>query len=426
MKKRRSSKATKSTPGVKKVQSVEKIDKLLVDTQIDNSNKSMWKVDEVKLDSTEQSPAKEATIEFRDALAKSIIDQTNLGIKENIESIKPGNLDNLVALIPRDRHLLVPINVQALVVPSTDNSTKQDKTKSNQGLEIRTNNNNDNPKLKQITNQTFAERAELKTEFRESNANSDKQDYWGIPEAFDYTSSNPRTTGLKTGIHLFWSLPNALLDGELKQTSQSILDDFEYQNPDDLVPEEFIPCDEGFSHPITFREAVENRVEFTTDDKPDGNLNEMLKFRQLPDLWLVVRIENKSNFKAWVVDSVTLEVSTLAAFNPTTRNSNIDELTAIGPNEGDFYWTATYDNSKQRFGFHDVPGPGENGPFDYMVCGWYTNKENDPAYMDETTAEEKWFDHIKNELKWGVKRRDVDDDPNIFYNIGHLNGGLTK
>ena len=216
MKKRRSSKATKSTPGVKKVQSVEKIDKLSVDTKIDNSNKTMWKVDEVKLDLNEQSPAKETTIEFRDALAKSIIDQTDLGIKENIESIKPENLDNLVALIPRDRHLLVPINVQALVVPSTDNSTKKDKTKSNQGLEISTNNNNNNnnPKLKQIPNETFAERAGLKTEFRESNANSDNKEYWGIPEAFDYTSSNPRTTGLKTGIHLFWSLPNALLDGE--------------------------------------------------------------------------------------------------------------------------------------------------------------------------------------------------------------------
>ena len=206
----------------------------------------------------------------------------------------------------------------------------------------------------------------------------------------------------------------------MKQTSQSILDNFQYQDPDDLVPEEFIPCDEGFSHPITFREAVENRVEFTTDDQPEGNLNDTLSFKQLPDLWVIVRIENKVNFKAWVVDSVTLEVSTLASFNPQTRKSDIAELTAIGPNQGDFYWTATYDNSKQRFGFHDLPGPGENGPFDYMVCGWYTDKQNDPVYMDENTAEETWFDYIKKELKWAVKRQDVDDDPNIFYNLGFI------
>ena len=423
MKRRRSSKVTKNTTNVDKIQSVEKVEKLDVDAKIDNSNKSMWKVDEVKLDLNEKSPVEEETVEFRDALAKSIIDQTDLGIKENIESIKAENLENIGALIPRDRHLLVPINVQALVVPSLESGIKQDKNKSNQDLRL---DNLDNQNIKQRNFEFFPERADLKTDFRESNTNSDNEEYWGIPEAFDYTSSNPQTTGLKTGIHLFWSLPNALLDGELKQTSQSILDNFEYQNPDDLVPEEFIPCDEGFSHPITYKEAVENRVEFTIEDQPDGNLSDTLTFKQLPDLWLIVRIENKSNFKAWVVDSVTLEVSTLASFNPTSRSSNIDELTPIGPNDGDFYWTATYDNSKQRFGFHDVPGPGEDGPFDYMVCGWYTNKDNDPAYMDENTAEETWFDYIKNELKWGVKRQDVDDDPNIFFNIGHTFGGLSK
>ncbi len=424
MKKRRSSKVAKNNSNNNKIQLDEQnLQKTQMKTQLDDSNKSMWKVDEVKLNLNEKSPVEQETVEFRDALAKSIIDQTDLGIKENIESIKAENLENIGALIPRDRHLLVPINVQALVVPSMEMGIKGDKSKANRNPALK---NVDQQEIKEKTIKVHPKRAELKTDFRESKVNSDNEEYWGIPEAFDYTSSNPQTTGLKTGIHLFWSLPNALLDGELKQTSQSILDNFEYQNPDDLVPEEFIPCDEGFSHPITYKEAVENRVEFTVEDQPDGNLNDTLKFKQLPDLWLIVRIENKSNFKAWVVDSATLEVSTLASYNHTTRNSNIDELTAIGPNQGDFYWTATYDNSKQRFGFHDVPGPGENGPFDYMVCGWYTNKDNDPAYMDENTAEETWFDYIKNELKWGVKRQDVDDDPNIFFNIGHTFGGLSK
>ena len=423
MRKRRSSKVTDKISTIDKVQNDMNIEKAQVNTKIQDSNESMWKVDDIGLDLNEKSPVEENNVEFRDALAKSIIDQSDLGIKENIESIKPENLENISAMIPRDRHLLVPINVQALVVPSMEKSVEKGRNKPSLNPSLK---EIDKDSIEQKTLRTHPQRADLKTDFREGNINSESEEYWGIPEAFEYTSSNPQTTGLKTGIHLFWSLPNALLDGELKQTSQSILDNFEYQNPDDLVPEEFIPCDEGFSHPITFREAVENRVEFTTEDQPEGNLNDTLKFKQLPDLWLVIRIENKKNFKAWVVDSVTLEVSTLASFNPSTRNSKIEELTAIGPNQGDFYWTATYDNSKQRFGFHDLPGPEEDGPFDYMVCGWYTNKDHDPAFMDENTAEETWFDYIKNELKWGVKRQDVDDDPNIFFNIGHLVGGLSK
>jgi len=423
MKKRRSSKSRKEVSNIDTNQSNNhQLEKSQIKTPASDSSNTMWKVDEANINLNEKAPIEQESIEFRDALAKSIIDQTDLGIKENIESIKPENLDKLDSILPRNRHLLVPINVQSLVVPTMINASKGDKSKSSRNLsvgEVETNN-------KQKTIKAYPKRAELKTDYREDNTNSEGEEYWGIPEAFEYTSSNPQTSGLKPGIHLFWSLPNALLDGEVKQTNPSILDDFEYQNPDDLVPEEFIPSDEGFSHPITFREAVENRVEFTVDDQPEGHLNDTLKFKQLPDLWLIVRIENKSNFKAWVVDSVTLEVSTLASFNPTSRQSNIDELTAIGPNQGDFYWTATYDNSKHRFGFHDLPGPGENGPFDYMVCGWYTNKDHDPAHMDENTAEETWFDFIKKELKWGVKRQDIDDDPNIFFNIGHVIGGFSK
>ena len=423
MKKRRSSKSSKKVSNNDTVQSnTHKLEKSQVKTQAKNSNNTMWKVDEANIELNDKAPLEQESIEFRDALAKSIIDQTDLGIKENIESIKPENLDNINAMLPRKRHLLVPINVQSLVVPTMTIASKGDKTKSSRNQFVGEVEANDKQKIIK----TYPKRADLKTDYREDNTNSEAEEYWGIPEAFEYTSNNPQTSGLNPGIHLFWSLPNALLDGEIKQTNPSILDDFEYQDPDDLVPEEFIPSDEGFSHPITYREAVENRVEFTVDDQPEGYLSDTLKFKQLPDLWLVVRIENKTNFKAWVVDSVTLEVSTLAAFNPSSRQSKIDELTAIGPNQGDFYWTATYDNSKQRFGFHDLPGPGETGPFDYMVCGWYTDKDHDPAYMDENTAEETWFDFIKKELKWGVKRQDIDDDPNIFFNIGHMFGGLAK
>ena len=194
MKKRRSSKVAKSSSNANKIQMDEQnLQKTQMKTQLDDSNKSMWKIDEVKLDLNEKSPVEQETIEFRDALAKSIIDQTDLGIKENIESIKPENLDNISALIPRDRHLLVPINVQALVVPSMEMGIKGDKSKANRNPELK---NIDKPDLKEKTIKLHSQRAELKTDFRESKTNSDNEEYWGIPEAFDYTSSNPQTLSL--------------------------------------------------------------------------------------------------------------------------------------------------------------------------------------------------------------------------------------
>ena len=118
--KRRTSKVTDTISTIEKYNNDMNIEKAQVNTKIEDSNKSMWKVDDIGLDLNEKSPVEENNVEFRDALAKSIIDQSDLGIKENIESIKPENLENISAMIPRDRHLLVPINVQALVVPSME------------------------------------------------------------------------------------------------------------------------------------------------------------------------------------------------------------------------------------------------------------------------------------------------------------------
>ena len=194
MRKRRSSKVTDKSPTIDKVQNNMSIEKAQVNTKIEDSNKSMWKVDDIGSKLNEKSPVEENNVEFRDALAKSIIDQSDLGIKENIESIKPENLENISAMIPRDRHLLVPINVQALVVPSMERSVEKGRNKPSL-----------NPSLKEIDKEsieqkafaTHPHRADLKTDFREGNINSESEEYWGIPEAFEYTSSNPQTTGLK-------------------------------------------------------------------------------------------------------------------------------------------------------------------------------------------------------------------------------------
>ena len=79
-----------------------------------------------------------------------------------------------------------------------------------------------------------------------------------------------------------------------------------------------------------------------------------------------------SSRKTWVIDSVNLEVTPLASFSSSSRNSKIPEMTAIGPNDGDFYWSATYDREGQIY-FHDLPGNSDVGPFDYFVRGWYSD-----------------------------------------------------
>ena len=43
--------------------------------------------------------------------------------------------------------------------------------------------------------------------------------------------------------------------------------------------EHFIVCDEGFEHPLTFKDAVENRIEFMTEDDSEiTNLNELFEY----------------------------------------------------------------------------------------------------------------------------------------------------
>ena len=180
-----------------------------------------------------------------------------------------------------------------------------------------------------------------------------------------------------------------------------------------------IPTEEGFSHPITFAEAISQRIEFSIQDDDEANeLNQTLKFRQLPDTWVVIRREHRTTanpdsngIRIWLIDAVSMDVTPLQNAELPTRDTDVIELTALGPDPGDFHWTATYDNVIGRFGFFDPMVGKESGIFDYLVCGWYANKSKDPAYMEEDAAESDWFEMIKNDLRWSVNRMDVDDDP---------------
>lgn len=350
--------------------------------------------------------------EFNQAQATEVVDQRSRGYKDQFidESVKDALSSGLS--IPRDKHLLVPVNVQAYVVPR--NSTQvitlpgQSKDKPSKNP----------PTIPQDETTTF--HAPLGLDFRPL-ADGEEELVWRIPNAFTREINGKDGGGLPPGIHLYWSMPRALLEGRAKEVEDP-LDEFEYLETDGDVPENFVSTDPNFEHPISFADAISNRVEFTTEGSDaDSELNDDLEFPYLPDYWLVIRRSHSSQrnmagiLRSWVIDAVSKEVTQLSSFQPSSRAANIPELTALGPNAGDVHWVATYENVAGRFGFHDLPGVDEQGPFDYMVCGWYSDQTLDPAYMEATASENAWFEHIEHVLRWSVNRNNVDNDAEVSY-----------
>ena len=387
--------------------------------------KSPWNTD-VDIDTSNFEKAVDTAVEFEPVLAEEVLEQAGVSIKVENKGAgaveHPGIAENLTGIKPsvssnQKRHLLVPVNVQALVVPPEPSHVKQPMQRKSGKQE------SGKDELTKPIQSTHPKMANLKTAYRSADGSTDgtspEEDLrWDIPGPFDYISSNPNKTGHPVGIHLLWTLPRALLTGKMKAKetlSEAFadvdMDESGYIDPSELIPEHFIVCDEGFEHPLTFKDAVENRIEFMTEDDSEiTNLNELFEYMHLPDLWIVSRSGMNSSRKTWVIDSVNLEVTPLASFSSSSRNSKIPEMTAIGPNDGDFYWSATYDNAKGRFTFHDLPGNSDVGPFDYFVCGWYSDSTNDPVYMKATAAEEAWFKRIREDLQWNVNRDNIDKD----------------
>ena len=350
--------------------------------------------------------------EFKQAQASDVVDQLSRGYKDGLidESIKDALNPNL--FIPRDKHLLVPINVQAYVVPRNDDQIiafpGQSKDKPSKKA----------PAHSQEETTTF--HAPLGLDFRPLEEGEEEL-VWRIPNAFTREINGKNGGGLPPGIHLYWTLPRALLEGRAKEVEDP-MDGFEYLETSGDVPETFISTDPNFEHPISFADAIKHRVEFTTEeDDSDSELNDALEFPYLPDYWLVIRRSHSTQknmvgtLRSWVIDAATKDVTPLSSFEPSSRATNIPELTALGPNAGDVHWMATYENVAGRFGFHDLPGVEEEGPFDYMVCGWYSDQTLDPAYMEATASENVWFEHIEHVLRWSVNRNNVDNDAEVSY-----------
>lgn len=140
------------------------------------------------------------------------------------------------------------------------------------------------------------------------------------------------------GIHIHWALPDGLLRGDLE---------------DD-------------------------------EDSP-------LSLRPLPNRWLVVRMTGPENtrtvdLRAWVVASETGRVYDLEDYPDGDNTGDGDQLEPgelDGVVGGSPSWTAGYDSTRNRFGFHDPltdlnPNQITTRLASYVIIGWWSERASDP------------------------------------------------
>ncbi|MBT4059599.1 MAG: hypothetical protein HOE69_04755 [Euryarchaeota archaeon] len=214
----------------------------------------------------------------------------------------------------------------------------------------------------------------------------------------DDKSSSLMHGDLEPGIHLHWAMPDGLLSD---------------------VPTE--SEEDGYvdSLPHTATIGVEQPVEVA---------DETIELRPLPDRWLVVRFwpasyhpTNEStqlkrvadwNTESWVINAADATRSSLATWRapplPPQESEWPLELTALGPDGDDPYWTARYDSVRERFTFHDVPPDNVIGPLNYLVCGWYSNHTEDPLWFPPGASMDDW-EKTMDELGWNVWEQLIQD-----------------
>ena len=356
--------------------------------------------------------------------------ETNPLIRENISALDEGiglesdlldggKLDQWTVdpNLHKGPRILVPVDVQAFVVPekSTPHSSAKSKSKDPTSLWAA-------PVSEKSIKSSNSLRADLHVTEKE---NGDNGTIYGLPDPFDQ-ETDPATS-LEPGIHLFWSLPDALMRGEEKEESRDI---DEYTGLDEEIPSDIAGSRAG----ITYGEAIEESLEFEAED--DAMDLSDFNFPQLPDRWLIVRhwrpTRGRPMTKKWVLESHTGDSETLDTWVSPGKSASMPELTAVGPGVGDIYWTVTYDNARNRFTFHDIPEDQVNGPFDYLVSGWYSDETRDPLWMPMSTPETEWMSRFEDELRWKLPSPYyggmVDGDPEMSFvpintHFKYLGGG---
>ena len=137
-----------------------------------------------------------------------------------------------------------------------------------------------------------------------------------------------------------------------------------------------------------------------------------LDFPELPDRWVVVRVLYPDGgrppvLRGWVIDSVEGSVTPLADYagTPATTDDRptLDRLD--GTAGGSLHWTAVYEASVNRFGFHDPLNDDqlENRPSDratYVVAGWASTTDRDP--LGPTRTEKLDLFELLDRLGWSA------------------------
>lgn len=335
----------------------------------------------------------------------------NRGLNVGKETFKDDKFDNHWGIDPNlhtGPRILVPVDVQALVVPKPVSSTKSKSNSRSPPSSV----DFTIPISEKSILTSNATRADLHVTLKE---NQDRNDVYSLPGPFDQ-ESNPATS-LEPGIHLFWALPDSLMRGDESESSIEDEDD-EYLELDHQVPPEIAGSRTGISYSEAIRDSIEFEVEDDVMDLSDFD------FPQLPDRWLIVRQWKSGRTlmtKKWVLESDTGSSDTLETWSSPGKSTASPEMTAVGPGAGDIYWTVTYDSARNRFTFHDTPEDHVVGPFDYLVAGWYSDETQDPLWMPMSTAETDWMSYFEDELRWKLPEPwlggMVDGDPDLDYTV---------
>lgn len=137
-----------------------------------------------------------------------------------------------------------------------------------------------------------------------------------------------------------------------------------------------------------------------------------LDFPELPDRWVVVRVlypdgRSQPLLRGWVVDSAQGSVTPMATYSGTPRaNDDVPSFERVdGAVGGSLHWTAVYEASAGRFGFHDPLTDDHltRQRFDratYVVAGWASTVERDPLGATRTDKVDL-FD-LLDRLRWSA------------------------
>lgn len=196
-------------------------------------------------------------------------------------------------------------------------------------------------------------------------------------EGMPFGSYAQRLFGTRTempGIHLHWTMPDALLHG--------------VHNGEDAIDFPELPNRWIIQRSCSKKSNIERKVwiiesDFVTND-PKANYNRITipTFVMKDGLWTGAGSDGQ--FYGFMGN--TREYGT-----PLTENGYyLENLTAVG--QGDTSFTAFYCKSRSVFGFYDDMKDADSGQYTYAIAGYYEDIEKDPLVNADID--------VLNKLKW--------------------------